>query len=182
MSSLRENPFGLFLTWTTYGTWLPGDERGYVSNTLLPEGGFRRKENRIGAEYDRDSVLTRTLARQQQRHETIWLNREQSLVAAGSFLDAALERGWQIPRCAVMSNHVHVLVTHSPDDASSVLRILKGCSQQALSVSYGRPRRWWTHRGSKRYLHDHEGFDAVSRYIEQQKSILALIRDNEIVP
>ena len=24
------NPLGFFLTWTTYGTWLPGDERGWV--------------------------------------------------------------------------------------------------------------------------------------------------------
>ena len=24
-------PLAYFLTWTTYGTWLPGDERGYYT-------------------------------------------------------------------------------------------------------------------------------------------------------
>jgi hypothetical protein len=24
----RDEPLAYFLTWTTYGTWLPGDERG----------------------------------------------------------------------------------------------------------------------------------------------------------
>jgi hypothetical protein len=24
------DPLAYFLTWTTYGTWLPGDERGWV--------------------------------------------------------------------------------------------------------------------------------------------------------
>ena len=26
----QEEPLAYFLTWTTYGTWLPGDERGWV--------------------------------------------------------------------------------------------------------------------------------------------------------
>ena len=39
-----ERPFVLHITWTCYGNWLPGDRRGYVSNTLRPEGGFRPKE------------------------------------------------------------------------------------------------------------------------------------------
>jgi len=33
-------PLAYFLTWTTYGTWLPGDERGWVrrpGNSNLPE-------------------------------------------------------------------------------------------------------------------------------------------------
>jgi hypothetical protein len=27
-------PLGFFLTWTTYGTWLPGDEQGWVKRGL----------------------------------------------------------------------------------------------------------------------------------------------------
>ncbi|MCA9109357.1 MAG: hypothetical protein KDA52_05390 [Planctomycetaceae bacterium] len=27
-------PLAFFLTWTTYGTWLPGDERGWVDDRL----------------------------------------------------------------------------------------------------------------------------------------------------
>ena len=27
-------PFALHITWTCYGTWLPGDERGYVAGAF----------------------------------------------------------------------------------------------------------------------------------------------------
>src|SRR5439155_7701773 len=33
----QEEPLAYFLTWTTYGTWLPGDERGWVEKS----GQFR---------------------------------------------------------------------------------------------------------------------------------------------
>jgi hypothetical protein len=32
-----DEPFALHITWTCYGTWLPGDQRGHVSNVLLPQ-------------------------------------------------------------------------------------------------------------------------------------------------
>lgn len=27
---MNDDPIAYFLTWVTYGTWLPGDERGWV--------------------------------------------------------------------------------------------------------------------------------------------------------
>ena len=41
------------LTWTTYGTWLPGDQRGFVSN--VPNGsGPEVRHNIPGTPYDAD--------------------------------------------------------------------------------------------------------------------------------
>jgi len=37
---INDDTVAMFFTWTTYGTWLPGDERGHVSNKLRPTGGF----------------------------------------------------------------------------------------------------------------------------------------------
>ena len=34
-----DDPLALFLTWTTYGLWLPGDERGWVEKP----GRFRER-------------------------------------------------------------------------------------------------------------------------------------------
>ena len=42
-----------FLTWTIYGTWLPGDPRGNV--TSIKDGpGRRHRHNQIGSPYDGD--------------------------------------------------------------------------------------------------------------------------------
>jgi hypothetical protein len=30
MIGAMDDPIGYFLTWVTYGTWLPGDPRGWV--------------------------------------------------------------------------------------------------------------------------------------------------------
>ena len=177
---LAAQPFGLFLTWTTYGTWLPGDERGYVSNTLLPDGTYRPKENRVGAEYDRDSARTRIRARQLQKGETVWLSAEQARIVAESLLETCRSRGWVVKRGAVMSNHVHVLVMNCPDDGAVVLRVLKGVTQATLSATVAKPRRWWTRSGSQRYIHGDRGLLTVSQYIEEQDRILVSLSDNTI--
>ena len=41
------------LTWTTYGSWLPGDERGFVSNVRVGPGPEIR-HNIPGTPYDED--------------------------------------------------------------------------------------------------------------------------------
>ena len=38
------------LTWTTYGTWLPGDERGFVTD-LPNHRGRELRKNKVGTEY-----------------------------------------------------------------------------------------------------------------------------------
>ena len=37
MSTIYDHPLAYFLTWPTYGTWLPGDERGWTAY----HGGWR---------------------------------------------------------------------------------------------------------------------------------------------
>jgi hypothetical protein len=46
-----EFDFALHITWTTYGTWLPGDERGYVANTLQDNELYLPRENVVGTPY-----------------------------------------------------------------------------------------------------------------------------------
>jgi hypothetical protein len=36
-----------FLTWTTYGSWLPGDRRGYTG-TIIDESGRTTNQNKYG--------------------------------------------------------------------------------------------------------------------------------------
>lgn len=38
------DPLAFFLTWTTYGTWLPGDERGWVAKGKGFQGPAPDKE------------------------------------------------------------------------------------------------------------------------------------------
>ena len=173
----NERPFALLITWTCYGTWLPGDRRGHVSNTLLPEGGFLPKENVPDTPYSQGDELTRQRARELQKGETIYLTAEQALVVAVSLCQAAQTRGWRILRAAVMANHVHVVVMDCPNDGPTVRRILKGTSQAALNDHKGHNQRWWTQGGSDRYKNDWPAIEAAVEYVAKQPGMLAFIID-----
>jgi REP element-mobilizing transposase RayT len=178
----RDEPFALLISWTCYGTWLPGDARGYVSDTLKPGGGFEPKLNVPGTPCTADDPFTRGRAQQLQKSPAVRLTRPQARVAAEALVSAAAGRGWFIVRAAVMANHAHVVVTGCPDDGPAVRRILKGVSQTALSRAAGGSRRWWTAGGSDRYKHGATAVEEAVRYVADQAYKLAEVVDMEVRP
>jgi REP element-mobilizing transposase RayT len=175
-----DEPFALLITWTCYGTWLPGDPRGHVSNVLLSEGGFQPKRNVPDTPVAAGHDHTRRRARALQRGETVRLTVDQAVVAASALVTAARERTWRIVRGAVMANHIHVVVMNCPDDGPAVRRVLKGVSQAALSRADGAARRWSTQGGSDRYKHGAAAVEAAVAYVASQKYILVEIVDMEL--
>lgn len=174
-------PFALLITWTTFGTWLPGDQRGYVSNTRRAGRPWEPKQNMPGTPYTRDDCLTRETARVMLKQRPVWLTQPQALVAAEALVEAARKRSWRIMRAALMANHVHVVICDCPNNGPSVRRILKGTSQAKLSESAGQSRRWWTDRGSDRYLNFDAAILGAIRYVAEQEHKLAEIIDMQVV-
>jgi len=174
------NPFALLITWTCYGTWLPGDERGYVSNTVMPTRGFLPKENTPGTPYTRDDAYARQRARALQKQPTVLLSPSEALWVAEALVQAAHSRQWRILRGAIMANHLHVVITDCPDNGPAVRRILKGNSQAALSAATGRQQRWWTAGGSDRYKHGNAAIGAAVQYVAEQPDMLAQIIDMQV--
>ncbi len=168
-------PFALLITWTCYGTWLPGDRRGFVSNAVQPGRGWLPKLNTPGTPYRADEPAAYRLARQLQRRASVRLDVAEARRVATALRESAERRGWRILRAAVMAKHVHVVVAECPPDASVVRRALKGVSQAALNRLAGAPKRWWTAGGSDRYLNDESSIDAAVAYVANQRGILAEI-------
>ncbi|WP_171189861.1 hypothetical protein [Alienimonas chondri] len=183
---MTDEPFALFLTWTTYGSWPPGDARGHVSNTFF-EGGahqrseYRPRENRPGRAYSGGKAETRRRARALQSHETTFLTPETAIAAAESLTESCAIQDWRLTRGAVLHNHVHIVVTGCPDDGPGVRRTLKGRSQAALSRACG-VRKWWTTGGSDRYLHSERSIAGAIRYTADQPGALAEIVDGVVLP
>jgi hypothetical protein len=96
-----DGAFALLITWTCYGTWLPSDARGHVSNVLLPEGDYRPKQNTPGTPVAPGAAFTRARARSLQKGQTVLLRPAQARCAATALVGAARERGWRIPRAPV---------------------------------------------------------------------------------
>jgi REP element-mobilizing transposase RayT len=159
-----------FLTWTTYGTWLPGDERGFVSpkfDGTVPE----RRHNALGTEYDAGRRRLRELAMANLVGPPIWLTAEHAGVLRKQFEETAHYRGWVILAAAIMPNHVHILTGVWGDpDPEDLMRDYKSYGSRALNREFGRRESgtWWTEQGSKRKARNQRHLEVLIRYIRKQ--------------
>jgi len=173
-----DDAFAWLITWTTYGSWLPGDARGHVSPVLQRDGRYEKRINTPGVEWAGGDERTRKRARGLQIYETVRLDGEEAYVVAQSIAEAAMSRAWRVRRGAVMATHVHVVLEGAGGDGSAASRVVKGVSQAALSERWGASRRCWTRGGSERGLKGAAAVAAGIEYVADQEYVLAEIIDN----
>jgi REP element-mobilizing transposase RayT len=173
-----------FLTWTTYGTWLPGDERGFVSPKF--EGDFpERRNNEPGQPYDEGRGDLRRIAENKLVGVPVRLTRAQAAVVRRQFEETASCRGWQLLAGAIMVNHVHLLVGVPGDpDPSALLGDFKSYASRALNLRdrvFVKPKpRWWTEQGSKRKITDWDNLENVLRYVREQAYALEVWEQDDV--
>jgi hypothetical protein len=85
------------LTWTTYGAWLPGDRRGFVSH-VADESGRGARHNTPGTACDKDLPALRDYMESQLKGPVVLLSREQALALLSQFQETAQYRGWETLR------------------------------------------------------------------------------------
>jgi REP element-mobilizing transposase RayT len=148
------DPLAFLLTWTTYGTWLPGDERGWVKRGKgyqLPNP--RRKQNAMRS-------MTESACR---------LDPEQRALVEKTITDHCEIRGWHLYAINCRTNHVHVVVAADmdPEDIGEQFRAWCTRKLNELQRSRSQPTRenWWTERGSGRHLDDEESLEWAILYV-----------------
>jgi REP element-mobilizing transposase RayT len=163
-----------FLTWTTYGTWLPGDKRGFVSNVRDGPGPEVRR-NIPGTPYDADRPGLRNSAHAALKCPPIYLLQEQAQLLLGQFQETARYRGWHLLAVAIMANHIHIVVGVAGDpDPSDLLGDFKAYGSRELTRKWSKPGSgtWWTESGSRRKLPDEAAIRAVIQYVRDQANPL----------
>ena len=171
-----------FLTWTTYGQWLPGDPRGCVTR-VQNDGSSRIEHDQFGTPYDADIPGLRESAQRLLKCPPVRLVSEQAPVLLAQFQETAQYRGWLLVSVAIMANHVHILtgVTGDPDP-EKLQQSYKSYGSRALNRRWTTPasKTWWTESGSTRKLADEAPISATNEYIRNQEFPL-LIWMNPIV-
>ena len=169
------------LTWTTYGTWLPGDDRGFVSNVLDGEGP-EVKHNLPGTKPDakqRGLLLSATANR---KGPAVFLALGQAEVVLEQLSETAQYRGWDLLAVAIMGNHIHVIVGVPGDpDPATLIGIFKSYVSRLLNKHFCRPvsGTWWTESGSRRKLPDEAAVLAAIAYVGRQNFPLLIWRKGE---
>jgi len=164
------------LTWTTYGTWLPGDERGFVSEVNDGQGG-RVIHNIPGTPHDAGWDRLEHDARTRLIGKPIFLTKSQADIVFAQFEETADYRGWMLIAVGVMANHVHIEVGVPGDpNPEDILGDFKSYASRSLNRRYGRPTSgtWWTESGSKRKLKDEAAILSAAAYIFDQEFPLVI--------
>jgi REP element-mobilizing transposase RayT len=149
-------PHAYLLTWTTYGTWLPGDERGSVDG----------EHNRYGEPYAPTDARRQRANSTHLKQRPFRLDEAARLVVREVIIEHCAYRRWELVALNIRSNHVHVVVRsdQSPDATAAKLkaratRVLR--ERGVVKAS----REVWTERGSGRHLWDDEAVRAAMRYV-----------------
>lgn len=134
------------VTTTTYGTWLPGDLRGYVDNGVILPG---------------DPRLHQSAARRMSGNPVV-LSRQEQAQASQALRAASHEFAYTLLAVSIESWHAHWLIDHGYDTVAAMVGRLKTRMRQAL-----RRGRIWTEGFDKRFCFDERTVETRRQYIER---------------
>ena len=166
-----------FITWRTYGTWLPG-AKGFV--------GYYRAPNRtIRNEYDSPTAAAnpnlKAYAGQLMKGQAVELILPEANSIFEQLKETVAHKLWKLHAVAILSTHVHIVlsVTGNPE-GSYVLKALKNYASRKLnaeSVLINAPR-WFADRGSTRLVQG--DLREVINYIRNQANPLIVWVDEDV--
>src|SRR4030095_12140949 len=97
---MHGDPIGYFLTWVTYGTWLPGDARGWVEY----RGGWQLPDPILELE-----------AAARMSEEACRLKAYKRKAVEDQVAETCRHRGWHLYVVNCRTNHIHVVVAASDE-------------------------------------------------------------------
>ena len=146
-------PIAFFITWTTYGTWLPGDDRGWNR-----KGEFEHRPP--------DPLFNEAAA--VKLKETPFLlkpnDRQIVEITIGKHCEI---RAWELHIVNVRSNHVHVVVTAPDYQPETVAAQFKAWSTRKLKPNHPDRKRFWTQGASCRWINQAGDLDIAIEYASE---------------
>lgn len=142
-----------FITWTTYGTWMPGDARGW------------RKRGEWGQV---PRPLLESWCRKQMTGEAILLSRTDRETVESACREHCQFRGWELMAVSARSNHVHVVVIADKGPKKVRDQIKANCTRclrrQAAPLI---AKRTWTRGGDIEILDTDDDIEAAVLYVTE---------------
>jgi REP element-mobilizing transposase RayT len=146
----RPDPLAFFLTWTTYGSWMPGDARGWADD----RGVIRAPNARLAR------VATGLM-----RGPSVVLTFAQRDIVERAIREHCDFRGWTLHAATCRTTHVHAVVSAAERTPDQVLGSIKARCSRQLSHRAKDPRTWWTRGGSMRHVYDMRALENVVTYV-----------------
>ena len=164
---------GYHLIWTVYGRWLPNDPRGSTSHEIraaaiaaLGEIHYGRKRVQPAGRVIREF---RDAARGVLEHPLLDLSSAEIEIvgrACGEVIDT---RSYTCYACAVLPDHVHLLIRKHRDRAETMIAGLQDANRTAVQGrgSYTTDHPVWGGLGWKVYLESRDDMQRTVAYIHR---------------
>jgi REP element-mobilizing transposase RayT len=161
------------LIWTAYGWWLPNDPRGSTSREIrveriepLGDLHYGRKPiqpagREIGSFYQEASNLL--------KHPLLTLDEHDVEIVAQSFRDTIKSRGYTCFACAIMPDHIHLLIRRHRDKGDQMISHFQSASAVKLIGQGRRPADHpvWGGPGWKVFLRERRDVIRTVAYIRR---------------
>ena len=134
---------------TTYGTWLQGDERGYVKDGQTYQGNKTLKQ--------RNKNL--------QSQNMVKLSRNQQQIVHKAIAEESELQNQYVYALSVQSNHVHIVVKYTMRPISKIVAYYKKSARLALKTA-GHNGKLWTKGYDKRYCFDRTALEQRIKYVQ----------------
>ena len=147
-------PLAYFITCTTYGTWLHGDERGSVSKHT---SGFKAPL------LEPDPILA-AAARRKLVESPLSLDESHRRTVLTAMTQVYRFRHWRLHAIQVRTKHAHAVIS-APCQPEKIWADLKAYATRALREAGLRRDRFWTENGSARWLWRSDAVTAAVQYV-----------------
>jgi len=164
---------GYHLIWTAYGWWLPNDPRGSTSREIrcaaiagLGELHYGRKKAQPAGRVIREFY---DAARLVLKHSLLALSQEDMEAIGAAFAEVMRQQNYTCYGCALMPDHVHVLIRKHRHLAETMIAHLQDASRQAVLRLGQRPldHPVWGGPGWKVYLETQDDIARTVQYIRE---------------
>ncbi len=141
---------GYMVTFTTYGTWLQGDKRGFVKNGKILEVSKGLEQAN----------------KKRQSGKKVTLKKEQCEIVRSAILQEAERIGENVLAVSVQSKHVHAVIEGGGRPVDMVVNRLRTAAYYALRER-GFEGKVWTRGFDKRFCFSEKDLDARVDYVNK---------------
>ncbi|GHT31926.1 hypothetical protein FACS189427_05720 [Planctomycetales bacterium] len=168
---MYSEPLAYFITFTTFGTWLHGDSRGFVIDGIP------------GIQQGNAAILR--YRKEHLTQEPFYLSASERLLADNLIRQFSEEQGWTLHALSVRSNHLHIVVT--VNNRLTIEAAVCGCPSAKLTIDQtmrsikslvtrelrkrgiiSADKKVWTKYGSTKYIFDEHYLQNAIRYVNSQ--------------
>ena len=138
-----EEPLAYLITFRTYGTWLPGDDRGSID----------RFHNLVGGPRAVSSVARQRINAERLKSPPFKLNAKARSAVESAIVEVCLYKQWPLSALSIRTNHAHAVV-YGTEGSARILNSLKAYATRRLRERglWGYEHSPWVDKGSRRNL------------------------------